>query len=77
MLQMEVQADFLESLNSSLEAVEKVNSSVVYLNFENQDQLQRYYDALTDISYGFQALTEGFRLLVQSHGIDLIQSENN
>lgn len=70
---MEVSADFLESVDLALQAFTKLNESAIYLNFENKDQIQRYFNALEDVTKGTTALKEGFYFLAKSHAIELEQ----
>jgi len=69
--QMQVTADFHDTLNNALMAVQKLCDSVVYLNFNNPQVIQRYYTGLEQISQGFCGLKEAFYDLAGSHNIEL------
>lgn len=73
--QMKVQAELMKSLDSALEMVTKLNEAVIYLDFENPPMIQRYYDAITSSTEGFQGLKVGFKYLAESYGINLVEEE--
>jgi hypothetical protein len=68
---MEVQADLMESLDSALQVMTKLNEAVIYLDFENHSMIQRYYSALKSTTEGLQFLQEGFSTLASAYGIKL------
>lgn len=73
--QMSVQAELLGSLDSALQMVTILNESVIYLNFENESMIQRYYDALNSTAEGFQFLVQGFHALAESYGLTIHTKE--
>lgn len=68
---MEVQAELMQSLDSALQVMTKLNEAVIYLNFENHSMIQRYYTALKTTTEGLQFLQEGFSTLASAYGIEV------
>lgn len=70
-MQLEVTAELLHSLDLASQAITKLSDTVIYLNFENQDMIQRYYTALLNTQEGFSGLVSGFSSLASSYGIEV------
>jgi len=69
--QMETYAQFLQTLDSAVLAMNKLSDSAPYLNFNKHSMIQKYYDSLSGICSGLNMLKEGFYEYAGSHNIDL------
>lgn len=69
--QMETYAQFLDALDSAVQAMNKLSDSAPYLNFDKHTMIQKYYDSLSGICSGMNSLKEGFYQYAGSHNIDL------
>lgn len=72
--QMQTYADFMSALEAASQALEKISDAAPYLDFSNQQMIQKYYNALGKICSGMSKLQEGFFEYAGSHKLELDQN---
>ena len=76
-IKIEVFSNLMNTVDLARQSMDKLNESIIYLDFTNQDMIQSYYNSIQDIERGLNYFKEAFWHNAKAYGINLDKTTSN
>jgi hypothetical protein len=68
---IELFSNLMNTVDLARQSMNKLNESIIYLDFTNQEMIQSYYDSIQDIEQGLHYFKEAYWHNAKAYGISL------